>query len=350
MKFGLTFGLVQVPGMPLTWQQSAADMVSGAREAEELGYDAVHMVEHHFQPDGYNPSPLMTLAACAAVTEKVDLGTNILLVPLYNPMKLAEDVAVLDNLSGGRVKLGVAPGYVREEFDGLMSPYEERFKRFEEALDLMQLAWKGEPFSFEGRFYQVPETRLSPLPVQPGGPPLWYGVSGPRLLRRAAKRGAALALSPRHTIAEVKEHLRAYDAHCDEFGHHPAERPAMREVFIAETREEAERVAAPAVTHLFKELYGKRSAKGERALTSDTGEVVSDHEQVDFANFKQRYIIGTPDDAHAAIAQLRDELGTTELHCWMHMPGIAGEDAMRSARLFAREVIPSFSDTKEPVT
>ena len=121
----------------------------------------------------------------------------------------------------------------------------------------------------------------------------------------------------------------------------------MREVFVAETREEAERIAAPAVTHLFKELYGKRSAKGERALTSDTGEVVSDHEQVDFANFKQRYIIGTPDDAAEAVAQLRDELGTTELHCWMHMPGIAGEDAMRSARLFAREVIPAFAETKE---
>ena len=342
MKFGLTFGLVQVPGMPLTYEQSVADLVSGARDAEELGYDAVHMVEHHFQPDGYNPSPLITLAAAAAVTERVALGTNILLVPLYNPMKLAEDVAVLDNLSHGRLVLGVAPGYVEEEFAGLMVPYEERFKRFEEALDLMQLAWKGEPFSFSGRFFEVPETRLSPAPVQAGGPPLWYGVSGPRLLRRAARRGAALAISPRHTIAEVREHLRQYEEHCDEFGVHPPERPAMREVFVAETREEAERIAAPAVTHLFKELYGKRSAKGERALTSDTGEVVSDHEQVDFANFKQRYIIGTPDDAAEAVAQLRDELGTTELHCWMHMPGIAGEDAMRSARLFAREVIPAF--------
>jgi alkanesulfonate monooxygenase SsuD/methylene tetrahydromethanopterin reductase-like flavin-dependent oxidoreductase (luciferase family) len=131
MKFGLTFGLVQVPGMPLTYEQSVADLVSGARDAEELGYDAVHMVEHHFQPDGYNPSPLITLAAAAAVTERVALGTNILLVPLYNPMKLAEDVAVLDNLSHGRLVLGVAPGYVQEEFAGLMVPYEERFKRFE---------------------------------------------------------------------------------------------------------------------------------------------------------------------------------------------------------------------------
>jgi probable F420-dependent oxidoreductase len=348
MKFGLTFGLVQVPGMPLTWQQSAADVISGAREAEELGYDAVHMVEHHFQPDGYNPSPLMTLAAAAAVTERVDLGTNILLVPLYHPVKLAEDVAVLDNISGGRVKLGVAPGYVTEEFAGMTVPYAERFRRFEEALDIMQLAWREETFSFEGEFWTIPETRLTPKPVQPGGPPLWYGVSGPRLLRRAARRGAALAVSPRHTVEEVRGHLATYEAACDEFGHHPTDRPIMREVFVAETREEAERIAAPAVTHLFRELYGRKSASGERPLQSDTGEVVSDHEQVDFANFRSRYIIGTPDDALSAVAQMRDEIGTTELHCWMQMPGISGEDAMRSARLFAKEVVPAFTETKEP--
>ena len=251
--------------MPLTWQQSAADMVSGAREAEELGYDAVHMVEHHFQPDGYNPSPLLTLASAAAVTERVALGTNILLVPLYNPMKLAEDVAVLDNLSGGRLVPVLAPGYVQEEFEGLMVPYEERFKRFEEALDLMQLAWKGESFSFSGRFFEVPETRPSPAPVQSGGPPLWYAVFGSTAAAPRCRAGAVLAVPPRHTIAEVRQHLRQYEEHCDEFGVHPVERPAMREVFVAETREEAERVAAPAVTHLFKELYGKRSAKGERA-------------------------------------------------------------------------------------
>ena len=347
MKFGLTFGLVQVPGMPLTYEQSVADLVSGARDAEELGYDAVHMVEHHFQPDGYNPSPLITLAAAAAVTERVALGTNILLVPLYNPMKLAEDVAVLDNLSHGRLVLGVAPGYVEEEFAGLMVPYEERFKRFEEALDLMQLAWKGEPFSFSGRFFEVPETRLSPAPVQAGGPPLWYGVSGPAAAApgRPAGRGAGhLAAAHDRRGARAPAPVRGA---LRRVRRPPRGAPGDARGVRRRDARGGQRIAAPAVTHLFKELYGKRSAKGERALTSDTGEVVSDHEQVDFANFKQRYIIGTPDDANEAVAQLRDELGTTELHCWMHMPGIAGEDAMRSARLFAREVIPAFPETKE---
>ena len=101
----------------------------------------MQVVEHHFQADGHNPAPMVVLAAAAGATERIGIGTNALLVSLYNPVKLAEDIAVLDNISGGRLSLVVAPGYVREEFDGLMVPYDERFKRFEEALDLMQAAW-----------------------------------------------------------------------------------------------------------------------------------------------------------------------------------------------------------------
>jgi alkanesulfonate monooxygenase SsuD/methylene tetrahydromethanopterin reductase-like flavin-dependent oxidoreductase (luciferase family) len=345
VRFSLGFGLVTPPGSDLTWEDAVRDLIAAAPEVEALGYDGLHVVEHHFQPDGYNPSPLLTLAAAAGVTKRIELATNILLVPLYAPVKLAEDVAVLDNLCGGRLRLGVAPGYVREEFAGHGVPYEERFRRFEEALDLMQLAWRGEPFAWEGECFRVPETRLAPAPVQPGGPPLWYGVSGPRMLRRAARRGAALAMSPRHGLAELREHVARFEADAAEAGVPLApERIAMREVFLAETRAEAERIAAPAVTHLFRELYGRRSAAGERVLRNDAGEPVTDHATVDFETFKARYMIGTPDDALAELAALRDELGVTEVSCWMHLPGIAGEDAMRSARLFASEVIPRLRD------
>ena len=221
----------------------------------------MQVVEHHFQADGHNPAPMVVLAAAAGATERIGIGTNALLVSLYNPVKLAEDIAVLDNISGGRLSLVVAPGYVREEFDGLMVPYDERFKRFEEALDLMQAAWTNETFSFDGRFFRVPETRLSPKPVQSPHPPLSYGVSGPLLLRRAARRRCALTASPRHTVGELQEHYAAYTAAALDAGWTPAERPVMRGVFVAPTREEAREIAAPAVTHLFRELYGKHSAR-----------------------------------------------------------------------------------------
>jgi probable F420-dependent oxidoreductase len=344
MRFGLTYGFVTPPGGALSWADCARELIETAPVVEELGYDSLHCIEHHFQPDGHNPSPLMALAAAAAVTERMRLITNILLVPLYNPVKLAEDVAVLDNLSGGRFTFGVAPGYVTDEFNGLMVPYEERFRRFEEALDLMQAAWTNETFSFDGEFYKVPETRLSPKPVQENIP-IWYGVSGPKLLRRAAKRHAILVASPRHTESELKEHFAKYEAHAAEFGFTPKEKPIMRGAFVAETREKAEEIAAPAITHLFRELYGKRSASGERALRSDTGEVIADADTVSFETFKGRYIIGTPDDAVAAVTRLRDEIGMTELTIWTHMPGVPSELAMGSAKLFAREVIPAFSNS-----
>jgi len=209
----------------------------------------------------------------------------------------------------------------------------------------MQGLWTNETFAHEGRFYQFPEIRLSPKPVQTPHPPIAYGVSGPRLLRRAAKRHCLLTASPRHTLNELKQHYADYMAHAEEFGYTPPARPVMRGVFIAETREKAEEVAAPAITHLFRELYGKQSAAGARALRSDDGTLVEDSDQVNFDHFRDRYIIGTPDDAIEAVAHLRDELDVTELTCWMQLPGVSSELAMRSAELFAREVIPAFAQS-----
>src|SRR5438105_8039380 len=134
--------------------------------AEELGYESVFVASHHVQPDGWCARPLVALAAAAARTARMRLGTGALLVPLCAPFELAEDVAVLDNLSGGRVVLGVAPGYVSEEFAAHDVPRDERVARMEEALDLLQAAWSQDHFSFRGRFFTVErETALTPEAV-----------------------------------------------------------------------------------------------------------------------------------------------------------------------------------------
>ncbi|MCW2794319.1 MAG: luciferase-like protein [Nocardioides sp.] len=344
MKFGLAFGMVTPAGGTMSWADAVEDFIGVAPELEELGYDSVHVTEHHFQADGHNSSPLTVLAAVAAVTTRLELTTNILLASLYNPVKLAEDTAVVDNISRGRLRLGVAPGYVTEEFAGLMVPYETRARRFEEVLDVLQAAWTNETFSYDGEFFTIPETRLMPRPVRQPHPPIWYGVSGKLMLKRAAKRGSLWVGSPRHTIDELADHLAAYRAECDAVGFVPDELPIMRGVYVAETREKAEEIAAPAVTHLFRELYGRKSAEGERRLTRDDGSVIEDADTVNFDTFKDRYIIGSPEDAKARIAELRDRLGMTELVSWTQLPGITGDQVMSSARLFADEVIPAFRD------
>ena len=316
---------------------------------EELGYDSVFAASHHVQPDGWCPSPLIPMAAAAAVTERMRIGTGVLLVPLYAPFKLAEDVAVLDNLSGGRLILGVAPGYVSEEFLAHNVPRDKRAARMEEALDLMQMAWTQEEFSFHGRFYTVESpAALTPKPLQTPHPPIWYGVSGPKSLRRAAKRRAVLVGSPRHELSELKEHFRIYEEAAADIGFEVSERPIIREVFVAETTEKAEQLAAPGVEYLFRELYGAKSAKGERALRTDAGELITDKRQVDFAVLRNRFIIGDPEYAVHQIERYRDELKATDIICWMHIPGVRGADAMRSVELFAREVMPAFA--REPAS
>ena len=338
------FAFQRPPSAPITSAEPYQDMLRCLPRAEELGYESAFCVEHHVQPDDMCPSPLLAMSAAAAVTERMRIGTGVLLVPLYAPAKLAEDVAVLDNISGGRFVFGVAPGYVTEEFQLHGVPRRERQRRFEEALDLMQLAWTGEPFSFDGEFYGVaPETFVSPRPVQDPHPPIWYGVSGPRSLRNAARRGATLITSPRHGLGELQEHYSIYEDEAQQVGYEITERPMMRELFIAETQAKAEEIAALAVDYLFTELYGAKSAQGERELRADDGTIVASKSDVDFSKFKGRYIIGDPDYAIAELSRYRDTLGITEMIGWTHLPGIAGDDAMRSVELFAREVMPAFS-------
>jgi alkanesulfonate monooxygenase SsuD/methylene tetrahydromethanopterin reductase-like flavin-dependent oxidoreductase (luciferase family) len=342
MKFGLFFSFQSPTGSGIGFDVPYRDMLECLPIAEELGYESAFFASHHAQPDGWCPSPLVALGAAAAVTRRMRLGTAVLLVPLYAPLKLAEDLAVLDNVCGGRLVVGVAPGYVSEEFEAHGIPREERVPRMEEALDLVTAAWTQDIASYEGRFYRLPPSTIRPRPVQQPHPPIWYGVSGPNSLRRAAARRAVLVASPRHGIAELKEHYRIYAEAAASTGFDIVERPVIREVFVAETKQRAEEIAAPAVTYVFRELYGAKSAEGQRVLRTDEGETVTSKDQVDFAHFKARYVIGDPEFAFRELERYERELGATELISWMHLPGIAREDATRSVELFAKEVMPAF--------
>lgn len=341
MKFGLMYSFVVPPDTGCTNLDAYREMDDLLPLAEELGFEGFHTTEHHFQFNGWAPSPLVVLGKAAGLTKRMRLVTNILIVPLYHPLRLAEDVATLDNLSEGRVTLGVSPGYVSEELAAFGVSAKERFGRFEEALDLMELAWKGEPFTWEGRHFNLPEAKVVPKPVQ-DRIPIWYGVSGPKLLRRAAERGVPVTASPRHTVDELISHFRHYGEVATANGYTPTERPVIREVFIAPTTEAAERLAGPAVTHMFS-LYSKKSAQGERELRNDSGELITHEGMMDFRTFSSRYVIGDPPTAVREIKKLRKQVQLTELICRMQLPGIPTRDLERSIRLFAEEVMPAFS-------
>ncbi len=346
MKFGLLFSQQVPPGSGHTWREPYADMLECLPVAEDLGYASCFQVSHHAQADGLCPGPLIACAAAAAVTRRMRIGTSVLLVPLYAPLKLAEDVAVLDNLSGGRFVFGVAPGYVAKEFAAHGIPRGQRVGRFEEALDLMLRAWTEDWFEFDGRYYRVPHTQVTPKPAQQPHPPIWYGVSAPASLRRAARRRAVQIMSPRHGLEELVAHYRPYEQAAQEIGWIIPERPIIRSVFVAPTKAEAEAIAAPALNYLFRELYGAASAAGERVLRAADGSVITDKDQVGFENFKDRYIIGDPDTAIEQLTHYRDAVQPTEVVCWMHLPGLPGAAVMRSVELFARAVMPHFQSAE----
>jgi alkanesulfonate monooxygenase SsuD/methylene tetrahydromethanopterin reductase-like flavin-dependent oxidoreductase (luciferase family) len=342
MKFSVIFSLVAPPGSSTTHIHAFREFRELCPLIEDLGYHGIHITEHHFQSDGFVPSPLMLLAQASGLTQHVRLATNILVSTLYAPVQLLEDLATLDNLCEGRLTVGTSPGYASEEFAGRGISYTDRFKLHEELIDFIQKAWASpDDIFFEGKFFQVPHLRLSPKPVQKKLP-IWYGVSGPKLLERAARRRAPLTASPRHTTAELKEHFARYMEAANRIGYVPEERPIFREALVLDTVEEAERYGAPGTDGLFG-IYGRKSAEGERALHTDGGQLVTDTAMVDFRAMSSRYIVGDPEVAKQRIREIKKELAPTEIVLRMQMPGVPTELLERSLRLFAEKVMPEFA-------
>lgn len=338
MKFGLMYSFITPANGAISHRDTFREMDRLVPLAESLGFDSFQTTEHHFQSNGWAPSPLVVLAHAGGLTRHMRLVTNVLLLPLYDPLRLVEDVATLDNLSNGRLTLGVSPGYVSEEFAAYQANYLERFQRSEEILDILEAAWRNEELEYEGRYYRVPRCRVMPRPVQ-RAIPIWYGVSGPKLLTRAARRRCPVTASPRHTNEELKAHYARYDAAAAEVGFATRERPIIRELFVASTTAEAEALAGPAILELFG-LYSRKSVEGERQLRNDQGELVTRAEMLDFRSFASRYIIGDPASVRAQLEALTAELAPTEIICRMQLPGIPTAAFEHSLRLFGEQIIP----------
>jgi len=181
----LGFGLLtcqRFPGDPRTDEDLYADAVELAVFAEELGFDSVWTSEHHFVDDGYAPSLLPLCAAVAARTSRVEIGTGLLLIPLHDPIRVAEDAVAVDLLSRGRLILGLGLGWRPEEFDGFGVGLGDRVPRLERAVEVLRGAWAGEPVAAEGS-----DVIVTPRPARAGGPPIWIGAWAERAVRRAGR-------------------------------------------------------------------------------------------------------------------------------------------------------------------
>jgi alkanesulfonate monooxygenase SsuD/methylene tetrahydromethanopterin reductase-like flavin-dependent oxidoreductase (luciferase family) len=185
----LGFGLItcqRYPGDGRSDEELYADALDIASLAERSGLDSVWVSEHHFVDDGYLPSLLPICAAIAARTERIDIGTALLLAPLYEPLRLAEDAAVVDLVSAGRLVLGLGLGWRAEEFDALGIPLRERVGRLEGTVAVLRQAWSGE-LVVGTPDVAYPDVRVTPRPARAGGPPIWIGALTEPAVRRAGR-------------------------------------------------------------------------------------------------------------------------------------------------------------------
>lgn len=188
MKVG--FGLVtcqRYPGDPRTAEDLYAEALELAKHSESVGLDSIWMSEHHFWDDDYMPSLLVTASAMAAVTTRITIGTAVLLAPLYDPLRLAEDAATVDLISKGRFVLGLGIGWRQEEFDLLKVPMTDVGKRISETVRILRRSWKNKPFEFHGDVFDLGITNVTPKPKS--RIPILIGGFAPPALRRAGRIG-----------------------------------------------------------------------------------------------------------------------------------------------------------------
>ncbi len=207
------------------------ELAAQGEVAEAMGFDSFWLPENHFTGPAAIPSPLMLLAAIASRTSKIRLGSTSYLLPIRNPILAAEEVAVLDRLSGGRVILGIGRGFADAMFKTFDIPTKEKRKRFKENLSRMIDAWEGKAIAQ----HDDNDIFLSPLPVQQPHPPLWVAAFGPLAIKQAGSLGLPYIASPVESMDSLASNINAHREHVSEAGHAAVETvPIMRTVFVTE--------------------------------------------------------------------------------------------------------------------
>lgn len=344
VRFGLLWPFRNPDFARVPWAELYRDHLQLIAESEALGYDQAWLSEHHFVDDGYSPSLFTIGGAIAARTSRLRIGTFVLLLPLHNPVEVAENTATLDLISDGRFDLGVAQGYRIAEFDNQGLPRNNRGARIEESLDIVRRLLSGETVTLDGKFTKLRDLRIAPQALQQPHPPIWVGGIAEKPVERVARMGFNF-LCGGHADPAIA-YAEALKAH----GRDPGDfRVAgQRVVYVAPTREQAWQVAARALHHTaacYVQWYVEENDDAASAYAEimrgmpGVEEIV---EQQSFNFFGEQALVGTPDDVIPAIEEYVTRAGVTDFILALPMPGISPADIRAGMVLFAREVIPHF--------
>jgi alkanesulfonate monooxygenase SsuD/methylene tetrahydromethanopterin reductase-like flavin-dependent oxidoreductase (luciferase family) len=297
------------------------EAVEQVRAAKQAGFTSIWATQH-FLADFQFMQTMPFLARLSAEADGMAVGTGIVIATLYNPVLLAEEVATLDVLTGGRFVLGVGAGYRDKEFEAFGVPKGERLGRLGEMIDLQRKLWSGERVTHHGKYLHLDDAQMQMPPVQGEKLPIWIGAQGPKGIRQAAELGDEWLVSPELSMADIAEKQSVYLEALPE-GVSAADRlfPALRETFAAKSHEDAVRIARAALETKY-------------AAYASWGHQVGSFEDMAKASF----VLGSVDDCVEQVEQYRSTLSTKFLGTRMQWPGLAQRDVLDSIAAFA-EVI-----------
>jgi alkanesulfonate monooxygenase SsuD/methylene tetrahydromethanopterin reductase-like flavin-dependent oxidoreductase (luciferase family) len=329
MDVGLAMTARNHPDSPRPLPEIYSEVIGEAVLGEELGFRSWWLAEHHFAEDQHNPSQFPLLAAAAARTSTIRLGTYVLLLPLHNPLRVAEDAATVDILSGGRLELVIGAGPMLGECAVFGLDPKESFGRTYEALEVIQKCFTLDEFSHDGKYFHFAGVRMTTKPVQRPGPRIYMAALGPRSLERAGRLGYSLGsmvhtpLYPRYLAAQAAAGRGRAD-------YRLLSGPLA--VHVAPTREQAWDEAERGL-HWWVEFYRRR---GMQMPLAPVGELRNDPGA---AIYGVPFAVGTPDQVLEKLSAYKD-LPMDEMAIQFHHPGMDVRHVEASMRLFAAEVMP----------
>jgi luciferase family oxidoreductase group 1 len=341
VNFG-TFLLMQSPSARSS-QEIYGRAIELAQAAETLGFRSVWLAEHHFSTYGYLSRPAQLATYIAAKTTRLRVGTAVIVVPLHHPLVVAEEIATLDLLAGGRVDIGLGRGYQHYEFERLGLELESGRARWEESVDVILKALEGQPFSYDGKIFKIPETTVFPQPLQRPRPPIWITAQSPDSVEAAVRRGFNVLTGgfgvPLERMAEFR---RLFDRMVAEVKPpEPLQVGVQRAVYVTDNQADARAAAEEArwnmrVTLSLRNHYER--VEGGRAVA------VPAPQEPDVDDLLDRFlVIGTPDTVVRQIRRIEEAVGITHFNCSFWFGDLEQARVLRSMQMFARDVMPAFA-------
>jgi luciferase family oxidoreductase group 1 len=349
MKFGMLHLFENPAGK--SEQQVLKEEIGLMRCAEDLGFDSVWASEHHFSEYGFCASPALTLAAVAPQTKNIRLGTGVTVLPFNHPVRIAEEIALLDLISDGRVDFGVGRGFQPIEYQGFHVDQTHSHEIFDEALDIVLQAWTQQKLDYPGKHFRFEVEHVMPKPVQKPHPPVWVAAVSADSFGAAGKRGLNLLCAPTfgfygetatHMIKRYRDGLRLASN-----PNLPRDVGVLCMVFCGETEEQARRDFTGPVLWTYRTLakYIAPSAGHQAAHSYEMYEQLRRIcASINWEELKAAgaVVCGDRDGCIEQISTLKQRFGCTQLLCWTRMGGLDSAKVMRSMELMQKYVIPHF--------